>query len=795
MAAESSSDEESDPVVQEVDVCLAKALSEKLFLFQYPVRPASMTYESTPHLECRMKPLQQKIELELGMDVSSPSYCYSRGEQIADAVDRGNENQRPVFPSRLMDRHVLSSVCASEDNTKYASAVYHNGILHITPIKGVVQLRPGFHYFDKAEENQKKAAVLAHEDSQSEEEEEAKPIQLRFETAGAKQKVFDSVIEEKWKDMTFFHPHEQRSLNEKHLLYCLQDNFEAPEFTATSRDYLKILSPKEDKDYNLPADLPYGMLSLLKLKNMEFRDQIKALLVTTKVMQFSHLCALLGGGMDEQIVLKGVAQYALLVQGCWVVKSEVLYPAGTKSHVSGIDAEKLWPSRDYVMLSFNRKSVLSRKEVAAFSKLPTEETREVLEQLARQRPTQGWMFRLNTDIDFLERHAEACAEQAVIWKHKYTSLVGLLNFSDDFLNIEWNATTFPGLFYYPHRKPNTPSRRSTLIGEKKETTQRRRTVSQSSSDGLQGKKTDSKKHSDEQSLSKARSRSKSQEDISIIVKEEHLSPVKTETFQVKKEQDSPEKVDDLDTNIQQTKVKNISLLIDAVEKLKAKKKLQTQIESDPEPENQPMETSLGEVDNVTLERDCIEIEVNDAHEENSFEIFIPPAKRTFEEREKPPSDIFLKELKKFCRETVLSGCLSLADLKEVLSVKQKEIGNILCTGVTDELLILCLVETGAYEVKLKWGKEHEKVIPEEKRRLFMYPELGEPHDKYRMVVMNMFENSLSVRRKEIIEKFNTVLNSQPTNHGYTKLLSEFCENHNGNWYLFGVYQTIKKYNL
>ena len=37
-------------------------------------------------------------------------------------------------------------------------------------------------------------------------------------------------------------------------------------------------------------------------------------------MQFSQLCALLGGGLDEQVVLKGVAQYALLVQGCWVVK-------------------------------------------------------------------------------------------------------------------------------------------------------------------------------------------------------------------------------------------------------------------------------------------------------------------------------------------------------------------------------------------------------------------------------------------------------------------------------------------
>ena len=38
---------------------------------------------------------------------------------------------------------------------------------------------------------------------------------------------------------------------------------------------------------SLPADLPYGMLSLSKLKTMEFKDQIKALLITSKLFIFS----------------------------------------------------------------------------------------------------------------------------------------------------------------------------------------------------------------------------------------------------------------------------------------------------------------------------------------------------------------------------------------------------------------------------------------------------------------------------------------------------------------------------
>ena len=37
--------------------------------------------------------------------------------------------------------------------------IFISDALHITPVKGIIQLRPGFSYFDKAEENQKKAAA------------------------------------------------------------------------------------------------------------------------------------------------------------------------------------------------------------------------------------------------------------------------------------------------------------------------------------------------------------------------------------------------------------------------------------------------------------------------------------------------------------------------------------------------------------------------------------------------------------------------------------------------------------
>lgn len=38
-----------------------KKLHYPLFYFQYPVRPASLTYDNAPHLATRMKPVQQKV--------------------------------------------------------------------------------------------------------------------------------------------------------------------------------------------------------------------------------------------------------------------------------------------------------------------------------------------------------------------------------------------------------------------------------------------------------------------------------------------------------------------------------------------------------------------------------------------------------------------------------------------------------------------------------------------------------------------------------------------------------------
>ena len=71
--------------------------------------------------------------------------------------------------------------------------------------------------------------------------------------------------------------------------------------------------------------------------------------VVAKLLQFSQLATLLEMNADTASLLRIVQQVAVLVQGNWVVRSDVLYPKDTSSNVSGVPAELMCRGRDYIV--------------------------------------------------------------------------------------------------------------------------------------------------------------------------------------------------------------------------------------------------------------------------------------------------------------------------------------------------------------------------------------------------------------------------------------------------------------
>uniref|UniRef100_A0A674BXM9 Polymerase (RNA) III (DNA directed) polypeptide E n=1 Tax=Salmo trutta TaxID=8032 RepID=A0A674BXM9_SALTR len=394
-----ASGEDDDPIIQEL---------YGFDMFLYPVRPSSMTYDDITHLSAKIKPKQQKVELEIAINTLSPNYCRSKGEQIALNVDGTTSEDSNTYSVKMMDKQTFTSIQSTTNTSRYAAAIFRKGELHITPLQGILQMRPSFSYLDKADckHREREAANEGGDSSQDEAEEDVKAVTVRFsrpESEQARQRRIQSYdflqkkqAEESWVYLHYHGLNDGRSDHERQYLYCqAMGGSENTELVKTPKEYLAMLMPPVAEE-KMPVG-PSNMLSMAQLRTLPLGDQIKTLMKNVKVMPFANLMGLLTPGTDSTAVLRCIQQVALLVQGNWVVKSDVLYPKNSCSPHSGVPAEVLCRGRDFVMWRFTQDRSVMRKEIAAIIKLPPEDVKDFLEHMAVPRINRGWEFLLPSD--------------------------------------------------------------------------------------------------------------------------------------------------------------------------------------------------------------------------------------------------------------------------------------------------------------------------------------------------------------------------------------------------------------
>ncbi|ELT95950.1 hypothetical protein CAPTEDRAFT_186672 [Capitella teleta] len=460
-------DDEDDPVVEEIDVFLSKQLASQLYLIQYPLRPVYRPFTNRVVEFARCKPQQQKLELSLELDTQSNNYARSKGEQFAINVDgaASGEDKR-VFNSDRMDKHTIHSTALGPDSDRFAVACFRDRELHLTPLKGIMQLKPMFNYLDAADKGKDEAAQEA--EAPEEMEPEAKPIMMKFarhETDEAKARRMASYEylrktgeAEAW--VTLQHYEETSSLAEaqRGLLLAPSESNEGTEFQVSQVEYLERLMPSMEQAAKERVALPNNVLSMSDLKAMSLGDQVRALLLNAKTMRFSQLMTLLGKATDATQALRCVQQVALLVQGCWVVKSEVLYPKDACSPHTGVPAEALCRGRDYIMWRFTQSRCQVRKEISSVVKLPADDVKAILEQMARLKVNCGWEFLLDYDSEFVHRHPEVVQRQHMLWEAKFKQLSSVLSISKADLKIAAHAAANVSLSPKRRRTASTRSR-------------------------------------------------------------------------------------------------------------------------------------------------------------------------------------------------------------------------------------------------------------------------------------------------------------------------------------------------
>ncbi|CAK9834119.1 DNA-directed RNA polymerase III subunit RPC5 [Anthophora retusa] len=422
---------ESDPVVKEIPVYLSQTLADKLFIFQYPVRPAWKGYDNTTFLKTSIKPENQEVLIEVAIDTHSINYDQSKGEQIALNADGDSKidqtDDEKAFDSNLMDKTLLYSSRALPNCSNYAVGVFQDGELHITPLRGIIQMRPQFNYLDKSDKRVRDEAKNLGEEP-DEEEEGPKQVNVTF----ARQKP---EFMKKMQEQSFQH-HAKKSLEERWIhtkyvpattaqaeltcleMFCSTTDETVNTLNLTNQQYLELLAPSVKEEQCSKSDISNQATCLNYIRTLSLLDQMRILMKDAKVISFPQLRSILSPDQETTAILKYLQQVAVLVQGNWVVNSELLYPKDTISSHNGIPAELMCRARDYVLLSFTENEFLDRKTISSVIKLPPDEIKEIFVNLAVHEAKKGWRLIVPPTKEFSERYPEIVQRQEMFWEAK-----------------------------------------------------------------------------------------------------------------------------------------------------------------------------------------------------------------------------------------------------------------------------------------------------------------------------------------------------------------------------------------
>lgn len=120
---------------------------------------------------------------------------------------------------------------------------------------------------------------------------------------------------------------------------------------------------------------------------------------------------------DKDLVT-ALSDFALLVQGNWVIKGEVLYGSGGDiTDVTGISINLYSSARDYLLLLYTQNREVSRADFRRKVRIPDYDIETLFKQVATlQKESKLWEFKLSTDNDFMERYPELVQRQNTFWK-------------------------------------------------------------------------------------------------------------------------------------------------------------------------------------------------------------------------------------------------------------------------------------------------------------------------------------------------------------------------------------------
>ncbi|KRZ34965.1 DNA-directed RNA polymerase III subunit RPC5 [Trichinella pseudospiralis] len=432
--------EDDDPVIKEIDVYLKKDDSNLLYLLQLP----NCHYlENMKPTAFNFSPSSGQIELLMtANDVSQLNFDVAPGTSLRH--------------SRIKSEYFLQTGCAVNPLSMNNLAVGYptEDAFHLSMLKGTAwmqlseceqsevilakegtsSIRDSFE--DSYSEDEESDISLPNPTAPSNEKRKSKSVleavRVRFEnvnTSGSSnstkplhQNVSRNVERIPTKGWHLLKVNQNLSIDEKLALLTLDKTI--------IEESWKVKQEIFDEDFNFFGKFFENEIIDVPIKVEEtgkpLPELVFTLLKSGMVVRFFDLLNQLPYDVNFDEVLSLLNEYALLVQGCWVLKSEFSIEEGFEDTRTDIQRTVLLVARDFLLYKFTKNRVVLLRELERM--LPIEEHiwRYFLMEIARMVPRLGWQFVHSKDISFLHSFPKVAQKQEEIWKNKYVHLVKVI---------------------------------------------------------------------------------------------------------------------------------------------------------------------------------------------------------------------------------------------------------------------------------------------------------------------------------------------------------------------------------
>lgn len=321
-----------------------------------------------------------------------------------------------------MDRQSFISTKPTDNANKYIVGYFKDREIHASLVKGMIQMRPSFSYFDKSDKRNK--AEQKAENEADLDEEEPKQVTVKFARTEndrlrkAREKSFNFIsqksAEEAWCQTMYYGRETTEAELERHKLFSTSNEITGHALSLASSDYIETLIPAENKHCSLEA----RVVSMAKLRTLPLSDQIHHILKDAKVVSYVKLLELLDGRrFSPKQIIQVLQLEGILIHGNWVVQSEKLYQPESVSGINGVPAELMCRARDYILYQFYRNEVIDRRKISNVTQIPADEVKQILLTVAKRHRKQ-WQLLVPPNPQFEEQHQEVKQRQDAYWRAK-----------------------------------------------------------------------------------------------------------------------------------------------------------------------------------------------------------------------------------------------------------------------------------------------------------------------------------------------------------------------------------------